>query len=331
MSLPYIWRLLFLCSGAFFLVHAATGLAVRFAAPAAIRLAQRMRSRNAARFLLAVRLLPVAAATFAVFGLCVPSYLRFEPGATTEEVGLACVFAALLGASVGIFSLARVIGAGAATFKFTRKCRKSGLELRVPCQSSPILVIEGKDPVLAIAGAIHPQIIISRGVLQVLSGEQLDAAIRHELAHRNSADNFKRLLLLFAPEILPFSRAFSVLDHAWVKFSEFAADDCAVGDDVRRSLSLASALVRVARMGAGPRLSSLCTSLISSNSDCANSDLFVRVDRLLHAPHPPEEPQRPMPTLAGATVVAAGLLLAVLMFMPSALHSVHEILEHLIH
>jgi hypothetical protein len=307
------------------------GLAVRFASPSAIRLAQRMRSRRAARFLFTLRLLPVGTATFAVLGLCIPSYLRYEPGATSEEVGFAFIFVALLGTSLGMFSLIKAIGAGVATFKFKSKCRESGQEILLSDGTSPVLVIEENKPVLAMAGAIHPQIIVSRGVLHALSNEQLDAAIRHEMAHRRSADNFKRLLLLFAPEILPFTRAFSSLDHAWVKFSEFAADDCAVGDDVRRSLSLAAALVRVARMGAGPRLSPLCTALISDDSDCANCDLFVRVDRLLRARNAPKDRQNRVPALTGAAVVVAGLVVALITLMPSMLHSVHEVLEHLTH
>jgi hypothetical protein len=331
MSLPYIWRLFFICSGAFFLVHSVLGLTVRFTSPALIRIAEGMRPRLAGQFLLALRLLPVVVATFAVLGLCVPSYLRFEPGATTEEVGLACVFAALLGASLVIYSFAKVVSANSATVKFIRESRESGQQLHLPGGISPVLVIEGNEPVLVMAGAIHPRIIVSRGVLHALSYEQLDAAIRHEMAHRTSADNFKRLLLLLAPEILPFFHSFTTIDHAWAKFSEFAADDRAVGDDVRRSLSLASALVRVARMGASPRLSPLCTSLVSTNSDCASSDLFLRVDRLLRSPSSLQNHQGGLGVLTGAVIVAVGVLFSVLAFLPATLHSVHEILEHLIH
>lgn len=331
MSLPYIWRLFFICSAAFFLVHAVVGLCIRLAVPMATRFAGRMRSRNAARFLFGLRLLPIAAAAFAVLGLCVPSYLQFEPGATTEQVGFLCVFAAALGISLCIYSLGKVIVAAVATVRFTRTCRKAGQEVQLPGEFPPVLVIEGTQPVLAMAGAIHPRIIISRGVLQTLSAEQLDAAIRHELAHRTSADNFKRLLLLLAPEILPFSRAFAGVDHAWVRFSEFAADDSAVGDDAQRSLTLASALVRVARMGASPRMSPLCTGFVSGDSNCANSDLFLRVDRLLRAHHSHERRPSPLPALASMAIAGAGLVLAVFLFMPASLHSVHEILEQLIH
>ena len=104
-------------------------------------------------------------------------------------------------------------------------------------------------------GAFRPQFVISRNVLETLSPEELDCAIRHERAHRTSADNFKRLLLLLAPDVLPFlTNAFSALDRSWITFSEWAADDSAVANDLQRSLSFAGALVHVAQMGAAPRL-----------------------------------------------------------------------------
>ena len=129
---------------------------------------------------------------------------------------------------------------------------------------------------------------------ETLSPEELDCAIRHERAHRTSGDNFKRLLLLLAPDVFPFfSMPFSAMDRSWITFSEWAADDSAVANDLQRSLSLAGALVHVAQMGAAPRLSPLCTSLVSSNSACMNQDLSARVDRLLHtAPLRQESPKR---------------------------------------
>lgn len=326
MSLSYFWRLFFLCSAAFFLLNAAIGLLLRFASPALVRLAQGMQPRRAARFLLIVRMLPVTAASFAVLGLCIPSYLWLEPGATHEEVGLAFVFAALLGAALCALSLSRAIRALSSTFRFTRECRELGEEIILPGESSPAIVIEGSTPVLAMAGVFRPRIVISRCVLEALSREQLDATIRHELAHRTSRDNLKRLLLLLSPEIFPFTHAFSALDRVWLTSSEWSADDSATGEDALRSLSLASALVRVARMGEAPRLSPLCQALVSGGQD-----LTARVDRLLHPAPPRQEPFTRVRSLSLAAAAAGTLFLGVAAFRPATLHLVHEILEHLTH
>jgi beta-lactamase regulating signal transducer with metallopeptidase domain len=332
MTLPYFWRLLFLCAATFFLVNTLAGLALRIFIPAALRLTNHMRARSAAQFLLALRLAPVTLATFTVLAICVPSYLSFEPGATREEVGLACVIATLLTAISLIVSLTRAIRALVSTTSYERRCLKSSARMPASTVSSPITVIDAAAPVIAMVGVFRQRIIISRSVLETLSPDELDSAIRHERAHRTSADNFKRLLLLLAPDAFPFvSRAFAALDHSWITFSEWAADDSAVADDLRRSLSLAGALVHVAQMGATPPLSPLCTSLVSGSSACVNQDLSVRVDRLLHpAKLQPQSPKQFRAVLAAASI-ATTCAVFVALLRPDTLHSVHRLLEVLTH
>ncbi len=193
-------------------------------------------------------------------------------------------------------------------------------------------MIESAAPVIAMVGAFRPQFVISRGVLETLSPDELDCAIRHERAHRTSADNFKRLLLLLTPDIFPFvPSAFVALDRSWITLSEWAADDSAVADDPQRSLSLAGALVHVAQMGVAPRMSPLCTSLLSGDSNCMNQDLSARVDRLLRAERARlKSPKRFRGILtAGTVAIACAVFVALL--RPDSLHSVHRILEVLTH
>jgi beta-lactamase regulating signal transducer with metallopeptidase domain len=332
MTLPYFWRLLFLCASTFFVVNTIAGLAARFFVPSALRFTRRMQPRAAAQFLLALRLSPVALAAFAVLALCIPSYLSFEPGATREEVGLVCIIATFLTASLLTISLARGIRAVVSTTSFARNCMKSGVQVQTPTTFSSITVIDATAPVIAMVGAFRPQFVISRNVLEALSPEELDCAIRHERFHRTSADNFKRLLLLLAPDVLPFlTNAFSELDRSWITVSEWAADDSAVANDLQRSLSLAGALVRVAQLGAAPRLSPLCTSLVSGSSACMNQDLSVRVDRLLHTARLGQEsPNRVRTILSVITIALAGAVFVAL-YRPDTLHSVHELLEILTH
>jgi beta-lactamase regulating signal transducer with metallopeptidase domain len=332
MTLSYLWRLCFLCAATFFVVHTFAALAARFFVPAALRFTRRMQPRSATRLLLALRIAPVALAIISVLVLCIPSYLSFEPSATREEVGFICISAAFLTAALLTISLARGIRALVTTNSYVRTCLKSGVQTQTPTTFSPITVIEHSSPVIAMVGAFRPQFIISRGVLETLSAEELDSAIRHERAHRTSADNFKRLLLLLAPDVFPFvSNAFSALDRSWITFSEWAADDSAVANDLQRSLSLAGALVHVAQMGAAPRMSPLCTSLVSGSSACMNQDLSERVDRLLHAaPSRQETPNRFRAIFAVSTIAVACAVFVALL-RPETLHSVHELLEVLTH
>jgi hypothetical protein len=103
---------------------------------------------------------------------------------------------------------------------------------------------------------------------------------------------------------------------------ERAADDSAVGGDHECSLSLATALVRVSRLGIGPRPSSLVAPLLAGDEDLA-----ARVERLLNST-PRAETHTPW---MGCLIAGAALMLAGGFFvLPALLYPVHRILEHLV-
>jgi beta-lactamase regulating signal transducer with metallopeptidase domain len=324
MILPYTLRLLCLCFASFFLIHAALGLAVWTATPGAIRIGESMRPRSGARFLLALRLLPVTLAAFVVSGLCVPSYLWLETNEATERAGLICCAMALLGLFVCASSLARSTRALLLSARQARRYKREGRSDREG-NPLPVTIMNSDTPVLALAGLIRPRVIVSRGVLQTLSREELKAALEHEHAHRKSQDNLKRLVLFLAPEIFPFSRGFTRLNRCWARLVEWAADDEATAGDSRRSLSLAAALVHMARMGAAPTVSPLASSFIGNDQDLA-----IRVDRLLGlAPIRENLPRRARALLGMAVALIAVLAIAV-MIRPSTFFSVHHLLEQLL-
>ncbi|HEV2290076.1 MAG TPA: M56 family metallopeptidase [Candidatus Acidoferrales bacterium] len=326
MTLPYALRLLCLCFAAFFLIHAALSLLVRFFSPAAIRLSESVRPRLAARVLFFLRLTPFVLTIFAVAAFCIPSYLWFEANAAPEQVGILCVFAAILGLATWLSSISRVASAWFKSRRNLRHWERSSLRRQIGGEDSRVLVVASEAPLLALAGVIRPRIFVANRLLHALPPEQLDAALRHERGHTVSHDNLKRLVLLFAPGILPFFRGSWLLDRSWARFSELAADDFAVAGDSYRSLSLAAALVRAAQLGSSPAISPFASSLLASASD-----LSERVDRLLGA-------QRPVRSLhkgthfffAGAGLAALILLIAALS-RPETFHSVHSLLELLIH
>jgi beta-lactamase regulating signal transducer with metallopeptidase domain len=325
MILPYLLRLLCLCFASFFGLNAAASLLATISSRFAIRFAETRASATAARILFALRMLPFALASLFVLGLCVPSYLWLEPAATAERAGILCVVLGFLGAAIWSASIARTVHSLFASLRHNRLCRSVGQETRLSGNSSPIVLIEDEAPVLALSGLLRPQLLISRGVLRMLSAEELDAALRHEHAHRTSHDNAKRLLLLLAPDIFPFVRSLRLLEHGWSKYAEWAADDQAAAGDSSRALSLAAALVHVARMSAAPRLPFLSTPLL-----VGDRDLSARVDRLLHADAMPLPHASKIQTGLRAVgfLLAGGL--AALLLAPSALSSVHELLELLL-
>lgn len=322
MMVPYSLRLLCLCLATFFLVNAVFGLMVSIASRAAVRISETMRPRSAARFLFVLRLLPLVLGAGAVLGLCVPSYLWLEPQETPERVGLACLTLALLASSSWLLSITRATRALAVSLRCNRVWRQTGQEARLRREASEAVIVEKEAPLLALAGLFRPHLVVSRGVLRALSASELDAALHHENAHCVSRDNLKRLLLLLAPDPIPFLRGFSLLEQAWAKFTEWAADDEAVQGDSSRALSLAAALLRVARMGVGPHLSFLHTSLVASDHD-----LSARVERLLRVEPLFANPRSRRRSFVIGSSLGMAVSIVIVVAWPATLSSVHRLLE----
>ena len=325
MIFSYLPRLLCLCFASFFLLNGTAGFIVRISGKSAIRFAESRPPAEAARFLLVLCMLPFAVATLFVLGLCVPSYLWLEPLATSERINPICAALGLLGAATCFLSLTRTALSLHTSMRHNRLCRLAGSEMHLAAEFSPALVVEDEAPLLALSGMLRPRVLISRGVLRDLSPEELDAALRHEQAHYAACDNAKRLLLLVAPDVFPFVRPLRMLERSWSKFAEWAADDHAAAGDPRHALSLAAALVRVARMGSGPRLPFLSTSLLA-----CDRDLAARVDRLLlSASIARGRARQAQPHLHSASFLLAGCLVALLL-APATLSLVHSLLELLL-
>jgi Zn-dependent protease with chaperone function len=324
MMAPYLVRLLCLCLAAFFVIHSVVGLAVASVGPAAVRAVRYMRPRLAGRFLLALRLLPAALGLFVVAGICVPSYLWLEPETNTEELGAGCLAAAILAAVLWTVSTVRGVHAAVRSARHARDCERLGRLSTMPGSRLPVWILDAPAPLFALVGVLRSRIVISRPVMDALSAGQLAAALRHEEAHRVSRDNLKRLLLLLSPGLLPGFHGFDAIERGWARFAEWAADDDAVAGDAYRSLSLAAALVRIARMGGSPSPSPLATSFLGDSRE-----ISARVDRLLSPA--PASPIRPPTSAALAGGLALAATCAASMLHPATLASAHRIIEQLIH
>jgi hypothetical protein len=319
--LPYALRLLCVCLASFFLLHLALALLAHLLARVTRQWTARVAARDSARaaaFVLGIRLLPTALGIALVLALCVPSFLSFESERGSEVAGFPFLAAALLGAAVWVISSARSLRA----LRRSRRCLAGALQ-SLPGGSEPFWLWEGPAPLLALAGVFRPRVVVSRKVVSALDANQFSAALCHEWAHRAAGDNLKRLLLLLAPEPLPGISLFGAMDRAWARLAEWAADDRAAGGDPHRSISLAEALVRVAKLGGAPRGSSLLSSFVRSGEDISK-----RVERLL-TPGVQPAGHRVSGRIAFAGLAASPLLVGAL--VPGALSAVHQVLERLMH
>lgn len=233
-----------LCLAVMFMVCAA---ALLLSLPA-IRLGrvalQTARPQTQAGFWFLLRVAPFALATMVSLGLALPAFLEFEPHSTEEMMKWPLLALAALGAVV----LAVIIGRIAGLLSTTRVLERSWLvrsqKLCLPGIPFPVYSVRDASSLLAVTGIFRPRVFISSDVAQALTGEELSAALGHELAHVNHLDNLKQLLLKSTQ--LPL-RAIRGADSEWTNASEVAADEAAVTCGAS-PLELSSALIKVGRL-----------------------------------------------------------------------------------
>jgi Zn-dependent protease with chaperone function len=317
MNASYALRLVLLSLAAFFFMNLTLGFAMSRLSRIAIRKAAALPAGPAANFLFALRVVPSLLAIVVVVAVCVPSYLWLEPEMSTEAIGGVCAAAAILALAGWGHSLCRTARAARKTARYLSQCRRGGQ------RTQAALVLDAGPPVIALAGVLRPEIVMSRDVIRSLPPEQVEAALQHELAHRQSRDNLKRLLLLALPDMAPgLGSAYAALDRGWACQAEWAADDAAAQGNAARSISLAEALVRVARMSVAESPAPLACSF-------ASDDLSARVERLLSGNALREPDARwPRRLLAGVFAIPA-IAVAVAVIHPAVLLPAHELLETL--
>jgi Zn-dependent protease with chaperone function len=171
----------------------------------------------------------------------------------------------------------------------------------------PLHFLEARAPVLFCHGVRLPGLVVSRGVIELLDGEELRAALSHELAHLRHRDPALSWLLMAVRACLFFNPAAQVVARAVARDAEWRADEGAGGD----RLALASALVKLHRVGlAAPgrarRTLPFASALSEPMRRARSHDVLARCRRLLEPAALPETPLRNL-RVALASAALAGL------------------------
>ena len=191
---------------------------------------------------LTVRLLPAVASTVFAFLVFLPAHVRFEPGENDESFGAVLSVAAAISLSVLLAAAWRALRAGLAGHRLSMLVEGAGT-----ATSSGMLEVGGLSGV-SLAGIWRPKILVGAEARAALTPAELDLAICHEHAHRQSLDNLKRFLMFTAPDLFRWTAIARQLEQRWQAEAECEADACAVMGDGHRAMLLASALVKVARL-----------------------------------------------------------------------------------
>jgi beta-lactamase regulating signal transducer with metallopeptidase domain len=226
-------------------------------------------ARRRARMLFAWRMLPFFGSVGVTVIFAVPSFLWLEPRAIAEPLGAVPVALGLCGL---LLLLAGIVHAARALFR-ARQVMAFWLSEASVDLSGPVPLLRAAHglPTLIAAGIFRPKVLLSYGAEFVLTSPELQSALRHELAHVRRRDNLRKLLLRFAA--FP---GLATLEAAWREAAEMAADDAAVSS-AAEALDLASALIKLSRLGPLEAPAELTTALLHSPAESVQA----RVRRLL--------------------------------------------------
>ena len=283
-----------------------------------------------ARLLFSLRILPAVLAFLTVSLLLVPAYLAHEPRHAAETVSFKLALLAIFSATGIAVSVYRGIGAHRATANLTSDWLRQGKPIEIPGINIRSYEIRHAFPLIGIVGFLRPRLFIASQVLEVLTPEEISAAVAHENGHLTARDNLKRGLLQACRDALLIIPCGRLLDRSWSEASEEAADENAARQGNGVALDLASALVKIARiipLGARPTMPAGVFLL----GDEETKGIKSRVRRLIALATNERQGSRydvltRLIVWAPATMLLVGFVIAAT--NPYLLTRVHHLIEH---
>lgn len=115
-------------------------------------------------------------------------------------------------------------------------------------------LVATEEPVAVTIGFLRPNIVLSDGLIHRLSGSEVTAVLRHELAHQRAFDPLMTALMTSATAALtwlPWMRTWLAAAYSW---RELAADGVAT-ENYRQTTALSGAFVKLVGFEPQPELS----------------------------------------------------------------------------
>jgi len=287
-------------------------------------------AQSRVRLLFLLRISPGSIAIFLAVFLLIPAYLAYEPRHTNESVSFKLGLLAFLSA-IGIGSAVfRSIAAWRATRRLTEDWLLSAEPISIEGIQITTYTIEHAFPVIAIVGVFRPRLFIASHILDLLSPEEVKAALAHEKGHLIARDNLKRGLMRACRDALLIIPNGRLLDRAWAAAAEAAADENAAQQGGSVALDLASALVKVARSIPHGGRPTMPAGVFLFGDDDEAKGIKARVRRLLEFAASDRRPEKRSFFGNPGFLGLAGLLLIVsfLFHSQAILLNVHAMIEH---
>jgi hypothetical protein len=292
-------------------------LVAAIARQATVRLAARPPAVRA-RLLLALRLLPALVSILFVLGVFLPSFLELEPRDFDEAFGVTTTTFAAVSCILLCGAVWRGVAALRDALQRTRTWIARARPIALAGSPAPVFCLDAAIPAMSLIGVFRPKLLVTKPLLELLTGEELRAAVAHEVGHLGSWDNLKRLAMRATPDALSALGASRTLEHDWALAAEHAADARAAHDPTT-GLALASALVKIAR------LTPTAGAVALLASPLVGGDAIV--SRISHLMDGATERAPSWRARAIGSVALAGFLVALFISYRPLLATVHQVSE----
>jgi len=268
---------------------------------------------SSANFLFGLRIFSFTVSSVVAVFFTFPSFWLMETASLDEDAGTFILAAcSLLILSAGLF---RVLRAQARTTRAVTRWLSRAASIGSEA-GTPALSASNGAPTLILVGIQNPKVMVSDMAAIVLSSDELQAAVRHELGHMRSWDNLKKVLI----SATPFP-GMSGLEGAWREAAELAADEAAVANR-RDALDLAAALIKLSRYSKQWFEPTLASGLVSDSSS-----IGLRVKRLLEWRTPG---RRLQPTWPWTLLVLFTIIIGIASNYGATLALTHRLTEFLV-
>jgi beta-lactamase regulating signal transducer with metallopeptidase domain len=283
----------------------------------------RRRASNTPTVLFLLNLAPGVGALFFTCIVFLPAHYRFEPKNAEESAGYTLVALGVLGAVTLVLAARRAVRDAGATRRVERGWRQRARGPRTLAGGRlPVYGLSDPRPIISLAGLVRPRVFVARPIVEAFTADEMEVSLAHELAHHDAHDNLKRMLVACSPDLLGIWPSGRALERRWREAVEFAADARAVAGREDRAVSLASALIKVAR------LSPAAVATGTSSAFYDGTLLSARIDRLLSLRLGAAPPHRLTP--AAEVFLGSATLFAALLAAEAAWFGVHLVTEGLV-
>ena len=118
------------------------------------------------------------------------------------------------------------------------------LRLKIGVPAASVRVCKTQLPISFAIVAERPLVVVSESLISLLTRDELQAVMAHELAHIRNSDTALKAFVTAYKAALPHDPVIRLLEAAFHREREIVADDTAVAV-TRKPLSLASALLKI--------------------------------------------------------------------------------------